>query len=57
MKIEGKKLLLALVIPLGVGGLSAWVTRDAMEQYGGLSSRRLHRPAGSSRWCGAYCSS
>ena len=44
MKIEGKKLLLALVIPLGVGGLSAWVTRDAMEQYGGLVQPPLAPP-------------
>ena len=44
MKIEGKKLLLALVIPLGVGGLSAWVTRDAMEQYGVLVQPPLAPP-------------
>ena len=44
MKIEGKKLLLALVIPLGVGGLSAWVTRDAMEQYGLLVQPPLAPP-------------
>lgn len=44
MKIEWKKLLLSLAIPLGVGGLSAWVTRKAMEQYGGLVQPPLSPP-------------
>ena len=44
MHIEWKKLLFALGVPLGVGVLSAWTTRDAMEQYGGLNQPLLSPP-------------
>ena len=44
MHIEWKKLLFALGVPLGVGVLSAWTTRDAMEQYGGLNQPPLAPP-------------
>ena len=44
MHIEWKKLLFAMGVPLGVGVLSAWTTRDAMEQYGGLNQPPLAPP-------------
>ena len=44
MHIEWKKLLFALGVPLGVGDWTAWTSRDAMEQYGGLNQPPLAPP-------------
>ncbi|MGN0589967.1 TspO/MBR family protein [Ruminococcus sp.] len=44
MHIEWKKLLFAMGVPLGVGVLSAWTTREAMKQYGGLNQPPLSPP-------------
>jgi tryptophan-rich sensory protein len=45
MKIEWKKLLLCIAIPLGVGGLSALLTRGSMEAFGELNQPPLSPPA------------
>ena len=42
--IKLKPLLASLVISLGVGGLSALLTQNAMEQYGGLRQPPLSPP-------------
>lgn len=44
MKIQWKKLILCLALPLGVGGLSALLTRDAMEDFGALNQPPLSPP-------------
>lgn len=41
MKIKWRSLIAALAIPLAVGGLSAWVTRDAMERFAELDQPPL----------------
>ena len=42
--IKLKPLLLSLLISLGVGGLSALLTKDSMEQYGALKQPPLSPP-------------
>ncbi len=44
MKIQWKKLLLCLAIPLAVGGLSALVTSGAMEDFAALNQPPLSPP-------------
>ena len=39
MKVKWKKLIICLVIPLAVGGLSAWLSGSGMEQF-----RQLRQP-------------
>lgn len=42
--IKGKPLLVNLLIPLAVGGLSAFLTRDSMELYGLVEQPPLSPP-------------
>lgn len=42
--IQWKKLLLSLAVPLGVGGLSAFFTRDSMERFAQLRQPPLSPP-------------
>lgn len=44
MRIKWKQLIIALAIPLAVGGLSAWVTRDAMKEFAALDQPPLSPP-------------
>lgn len=44
MKLDWKKLLICLAIPLGVGGLSALITGDTMEAYGQMVQPPLSPP-------------
>lgn len=44
MKFDWKKLLIALAIPLGVGGLSALLTGGGMADYGQLNQPPLSPP-------------
>ena len=44
MKIKWRSLIAALAIPLAVGGLSAWVTKDAMERFAELDQPPLSPP-------------
>ena len=44
MKINWKKLLLHLAIPLGVGGLSALLTMESMETFSSLNQPPLSPP-------------
>ncbi len=44
MKIDWKKLLICLAIPLGVGGLSAWISGSGMDAYGALNQPPLSPP-------------
>ncbi len=44
MKIEWKKLLICIVIPLAVGGLSAFLTQESMETFGALNKPPLAPP-------------
>ncbi len=43
--IKLKPLLVNLFIPLAVGGLSAFLTKDSMEVYGGINQPPLSPPA------------
>lgn len=45
MRIQWRSLLLALAIPLAVGGLSAWLTRDQMAAFSQLVQPPLSPPA------------
>ncbi|MBR6549471.1 MAG: tryptophan-rich sensory protein [Clostridia bacterium] len=45
MKINWKKLLICLAIPLGVGGLSAWLTMDAMSVFEQVKQPPLSPPS------------
>lgn len=45
MKIRWKKLILCLLIPLAVGGLSAFLTKDGMEIFKTLQKPPLSPPA------------
>ncbi len=45
MKIKWKELIISLIIPLGVGALSAYLTRDSMELYGNLNQPPLAPPS------------
>ncbi len=45
MKINWRKLLVAILIPLAVGGLSALITSDSMQQFGALNQPPLSPPA------------
>ncbi len=45
MRIQWKKLIIALAIPLAVGGLSALLTNDAMQDFGALNQPPLSPPA------------
>ena len=44
MKLDWKKLLITLAIPLGVGGLSALLTGGGMADYGNLNQPPLSPP-------------
>ena len=44
MKIRWKELIIAIIIPLAVGGASALITRDAMEAFDTLSKPPLSPP-------------
>ncbi len=44
MKINWKKLIICLAIPLGVGGLSAWLTRGTMDMYAACEKPSLSPP-------------
>lgn len=44
MKIQWKKLILCIVLPLAVGGLSALLTRGGMETFGALNKPALSPP-------------
>lgn len=45
LKIQWKKLIFALLLPLAVGGLSAFLTRDGMEAFSQLNQPPLSPPA------------
>jgi len=45
LKQSWKKLLICIAIPLAVGGLSAWLTGDGMEQFAALQKPPLSPPA------------
>lgn len=45
MKIDWKKLLVAVAIPLAVGGLASWLTSDATEIFSTLNQPPLSPPA------------
>lgn len=44
MKIQWKKLILCLIIPLAAGGLSAFLTKDGMETFRTVSKPPLTPP-------------
>lgn len=44
MKIDWKKLLISLAIPLGVGGLAALITGGGMSEYGTMNKPPLSPP-------------
>jgi len=44
MKIKWKPFLIAIAIPLAVGGLSAFLTRDAMKEFAKLNQPPLSPP-------------
>ncbi len=44
MKVEWKKLLICIVIPLAVGGLSGWISGGGMEAFGQLNQPPLSPP-------------
>lgn len=44
VKIKWKQLLIAVAIPLAVGGLSAFLTRDAMKEFAKLNQPPLSPP-------------
>lgn len=44
MKIRWKPLIVSLIIPLAVGALAAYLTRDSMEVYGQLNQPPLAPP-------------
>lgn len=44
MKIQWKKLIISVLIPLAVGGLSAWLTRNSMESFDNLAKPPLSPP-------------
>lgn len=44
MKIDWKKLLISLAIPLGVGGLAALITGGGMQDYGSMNRPPLSPP-------------
>ena len=45
MKIQWKKLIICLVVPLAVGGLSALLTMDAMKTFSSVNQPPLSPPA------------
>lgn len=45
MKYQWKKLIICLVIPLAVGSLSAFLTRNSMETFGSINKPILAPPA------------
>lgn len=44
MKIQWKKLIACLIVPLAVGGISAWVTSDSMKSFEQLEKPPLSPP-------------
>lgn len=44
MKIQWKKLIICIAIPLAVGGLSAFLTRNSMESFDNLTKPPLSPP-------------
>ena len=44
MKIKWKRLILALAIPLAVGGLSAFLTKDSMQTFESINKPPLSPP-------------
>ena len=45
MKIQWKKLIVSLLVPLAVGGLAAFLTRDGMERFSEVQKPPLSPPA------------
>ena len=45
MKAKWKQLIIAILIPLAVGGISAFITRGSMEAFGALAQPPLSPPA------------
>lgn len=45
MKIQWKKLIICIAIPLATGGISAWLTSDSMKTFGRLNQPPLAPPA------------
>ena len=45
MKIQWKKLVVSLLLPLAAGGLSALLTKNGMEAFGALNKPPLSPPA------------
>ena len=45
MKINWKKLIISLAVPLAVGGLSAWLSGGAMERFDSLQKPALAPPS------------
>lgn len=45
MKIQWKKLIISILIPLAVGGLSAFITRDSMASFAEINKPPLSPPA------------
>ncbi len=44
MKIQWKKLIICIAVPLLVGGLSAWLTKDSMETFDAIAKPPLSPP-------------
>ena len=56
MKIQWKKLIVCLAVPLAVGGLSALLTRGSMETFEAIAKPPLAPPCwvsstGAPSWC------
>jgi len=45
MKIEWKKLIISILIPLAVGGLSALLTSGSMQDFAAINKPPLSPPA------------
>ncbi len=45
MKLQWKKLIISIVVPLAAGGLSALLTRNGMKEFGSLAQPPLSPPA------------
>ena len=43
-KLQWKQLLISVAIPLAVGGLSAWITKDAMQEFSQVRQPPLSPP-------------
>jgi tryptophan-rich sensory protein len=50
-----KIFIIAILLPLAVGGLSAFLTMGNMDIYKELKQPPLAPPAWLSPWCGRFC--